>query len=152
MKEIEYAYTRGMDEDEIDQYLYQEETGVLALSGDGTAYAFPISHYYDGDRLYFRLGITGTSRKQPFLESTETACYVLYDVEQTSEASEIDSWSVILTGVLTELEGDDPNGFDAAEINRQFPPIKVFGEDINEMDIVVFAFEIDSAIGRSSIE
>jgi len=37
MEHVEYAYTSGMDDSEIEERLQTAETGVLALSGDGDA-------------------------------------------------------------------------------------------------------------------
>ena len=58
MKHIDYAYTFGIDESTIEERLQTAETGVLSLSKDGESYAIPLAHYYDGDGLYFRLGVT----------------------------------------------------------------------------------------------
>lgn len=85
MEHIEYEYTRGMDDDEIDERLRTSETGVLSLSREGDAYAIPLAHYYDEDGLYFRVGMTEGSRKRAFFETTETACYVLYGTEPIDE-------------------------------------------------------------------
>jgi len=72
---------------------------VLALSNDGDAYAISVAHYYDGEHLYFRLGITDGSQKHVFIKNTETASYLLYDTEATDSLRELDSWSII-TGTL----------------------------------------------------
>jgi hypothetical protein len=76
MEHVEYAYTSGMDDSTIEERLQTAETGVLALSDDGDAYAMPLAHDYDGDSIYFRLGTTERSTKRAFWETTETACYV----------------------------------------------------------------------------
>lgn len=151
MKHVEYTYTRGMDESEVEERLRETGTGVLALSRGGEAYAVPLAHYYDGTALYFRLGYTEGSKKREFVEATDTACYLLYDAEPTDEARELDSWSVVVTGGLTELSGDERAAFDTAEINRRFAPIRVFDETVDEIEIAIVRLEIDGLTGRITL-
>jgi nitroimidazol reductase NimA-like FMN-containing flavoprotein (pyridoxamine 5'-phosphate oxidase superfamily) len=152
MKHVEYAYTLGMDDAAVEERLRTTGTGVLALSRDGESYAIPLAHYYDGDGLYFRLGVTEGSRKQQFLESTETACYVLYDAAETDDPQEIDTWSVLVTGRLSELPPSERDRFDTAEINRRFTPIRLFDEDVDDVEIVIYELEITSITGRKTPE
>lgn len=148
MKHIEYAYTRGMDDDEVEERLQTAGTGVLALSGEGDAYAIPLAHYYDGENLYFRLGRTEGSTKWEFWETTETASYVLYGAEPTEDPQGLDSWSIIVTGNLSELPEAEHDRFDTAEINRHFSPIRVFDEAIEDIDITIVKLDIETATGR----
>lgn len=152
MKNIEYAYTRGMDDDEIEERLRTSESGVLSLTKDSDAYAIPLAHYYDGTGLYFRLGITDESRKREFLETTETACYVLYGADPTDHPRGLDSWSVLVTGQLVELPRTEYERFDTAEINRQFSPIRVFDEAIGDIEITIYELDIDTIAGRATTE
>lgn len=150
MEHIDFAYTTGMDEAAVEERLDETETGVLALSHDGEAYAIPLAHYYDGDGLYFRLGITEGSQKQTFIKTTETATYLLYDAEVTDAPRELDSWSIIITGTLHELPKERHSEFDTAAINRRFSPIRVFDENIDEIDIRIFELDIDTITGRTT--
>lgn len=150
MDHAEYAYTHGMDDGETAERLRTTETGVLSLARDGDAYALPLAHYYDGERLYFRLGLEEGSTMRAFWDTTETACYVVYGAESTDEPKEIDSWSVVVTGRLTELSGAEREQFDTAEINRHFTPIRVFDEAIEDIEIVVAELEIDTITGRTT--
>jgi hypothetical protein len=150
MEHVEYAYTRGMDDAEIEERLRTAGTGVLALSGGGEAYAIPLAHYYDGEGLYFRLGTTDGDRKREFWERTETACYVLYGAEPTEDPRGLDSWSVLVTGRLVELPEADRERFDTAEINRRFSPIRVFDEDVEEIEITIAELEMETVTGRST--
>ena len=152
MKHIEYAYTRGMDSSELDDRLRSAETGVLALAQDKDAYAVPLAHYYDGDGLYFRLGITDDSSKRAFWENTRTVCYVLHGTEPTEDPRVLHSWSITVTGELVELPEAERERFDTAEINRHFPPIRVFGEEIDEIEITMAELDIDSMTGRITPE
>jgi hypothetical protein len=148
MDHVEYAYTSGMDESEIEERLQTAETGVLALSGDGDAYAMPLAHYYDGEGLYFRLGVTEGSTKRAFWEATETACYVLYGAEPTDDPRGLDSWSIIITGPLVELPEPDHERFDTAAVNRHFSPIRVFDEAIDEIELMIVELDIETITGR----
>ncbi len=152
MKHVAYAYTRGMDAGELEDRLRSAETGVLALADDGDAYAFPLAHYYDGDGLYFRLGITDGSSKQGFWETSRTACYVLHGAQSTENPQGLDSWSIIVTGELVELPDAERERFDTTEINRHFPPIRVFDEAIDEIEIMMAELEIDTMTGRVTPE
>ncbi|QCC47782.1 pyridoxamine 5'-phosphate oxidase family protein [Halobellus limi] len=152
MDNIEYAYTHGMDDAAVEERLETTGTGVLALSEGDDSYAIPLAHYYDGERLYFRLGVTDGSRKGRFLETTDTASYVLYGTADTDDPRGIDSWSVLVTGTLTELPESEHERFDTAEINRAFSPIRVFDEDVEEMEIRIVELEIESITGRQTAE
>lgn len=150
MEHIDYAYTQGMDAAEVEARLQSAGTGVLSLARENDAYAIPLAHYYDGDELYFRFGSTEESTKRAFFETTETACYVVYGTEPTDDPNEIESWSVVVTGRLTELPEDEYSAFDTAAINRHFSPIRVFDEAIEDVDVEIVRFEIESITGRST--
>lgn len=151
MEHIQYAQTRGLDESEVQERLETTETGVLALATGDEAYAIPLAHYFDGDRLFLRFGLVPESKKATFLDATETATYLLYGTEPTDAAQDIDSWSILLTGSLSAIPKDEYENFDTATINRQFAPIRVFGEAIAEIDIVIYEFEIDTITGRATL-
>lgn len=152
MKHIEYADTYGMNDEAIDERLQTTETGVLSLARDDDAYAIPLAHYYDGERLYFRLGVTEGSTKQAFWESTDTACYCLYGADPTDDPHGLDSWSIIITGELVELPEEDHDRFDTAEINRKFAPIRVFGEAIEEIEVTILELTVDTITGRRTLK
>lgn len=148
MDHIEYAYTAGMNEDDLDERLREAETGVLALADGDEAYAVPLAHCYDGDVLYFRLGQTEGSTKRAFLDSTETACYVLYGVEPATDPDDLDSWSIVITGQVDRLPPERRDAFDEATINHEFPPIRVFDESIDEIEIEIWMLSIETITGR----
>ncbi|WP_418284927.1 pyridoxamine 5'-phosphate oxidase family protein [Halorubrum sp. DTA46] len=150
MEHIDYAYTHGMDDADVEARLRSAETGVLALSRENDAYAVPLAHYYDGDGLYLRLGTTAGSTKQAFLDATETACYVVYGTEPTDDPKAIESWSVVVTGQLTELSDTDAVAFDTAEINRRFSPIRVFDEAVEDVDVRIIRLDVETMTGRTT--
>lgn len=151
MEHVEFTYTRGMDESEVEERLREAESGVLALAKDGESYAIPLVHYYDDGALYFRLGYTEGSRKHAFVEATETATYLLYGATTTDETRALDSWSVVATGRLVELAGEERDAFDTAEINRRFAPIRVFDEDIDEIEIAIVRLDVERLTGRRTL-
>ena len=147
MDRIEFRYTVGMDDDEVERRLEREESGVLALAAADDAYAFPVAHHYANGSLYVRLADDGSSTKMRYVERTETACLSCYDVDETG-----DSWSVLLTGSLRKLEGDERAAFDETAVNESFLELRVFDEDVEAIDIELYEFEIESAAGRRSVE
>ena len=73
---------RGMTDDEIDQFLTEKGTGILALADGGDAYAVPISFGYRGGPLYFAFyRFSEDPRKKRYTDATRTACLAVYDVE-----------------------------------------------------------------------
>ncbi|WP_256301057.1 pyridoxamine 5'-phosphate oxidase family protein [Haloarchaeobius salinus] len=148
MEHIEYAYTHGMNDEEIAERLHTEGTGVLSLADDGDAYGVPLAHYYDGEDIYFRLGMTEDSQKRDLLERGGTVSYAVYGTDETDDPRGIDSWSILAEGTLTRIPESDHERFDTAEINRHFSPIRVFDEDIEEIEIVIVRLDADSVTGR----
>ena len=150
MEHIEYAYTHGMDDEEIAERLRAEGTGVLSLADEGDAYGIPLAHYYDGEDLYFRLGMTEDSHKDELLDAGGPVSYVVYGADETDDPRGLDSWSIMVEGTLTRLPESDHDRFDTAAINRHFSPIRVFDEDIDEIEIVIYRLDADSVTGRKT--
>jgi nitroimidazol reductase NimA-like FMN-containing flavoprotein (pyridoxamine 5'-phosphate oxidase superfamily) len=150
MDNVEYAYTCGMSEDDIEHRLQSTRTGVLALCADADARAVPLAHYYDGDGLYFRLGKTDDSEKWDAIGHTASATYVVYDAEPTDGPDELTSWSIHATGPVRELSESEYDRFDTAEINRRFAPIRIFEERIDDVDIAIVELTIETLTGRET--
>ncbi|NIC00726.1 pyridoxamine 5'-phosphate oxidase family protein [Halobacterium sp. R2-5] len=143
MEHVEYVYTSGMTEPEVDDHLRAGEHGVLGLASDNDAYAVPLSYHYDGERFLLRVSEhDDESEKGRFLESTETATFVCY------EASTNESWSIHVRGRVREWEGD----VDEATLNDWFPPFRVFDEAIESVDFSVYDLAMEAVIGRKTIE
>ncbi|QIB74395.1 pyridoxamine 5'-phosphate oxidase family protein [Halogeometricum borinquense] len=146
MDHIEFVYTLGMTDEEIEKRLQTETAGVLSLADEGRAYGVPVSHHYDGESLFFRLGDDDHSKKLEFVETTKEACFVLFGVDGD------DSWSILVAGTLSELSGDERKEFDAATINDWFGSFRVFDEAIDEIELTLFEMEISSVTGRKTGE
>ena len=146
MEHVDFTYTAGMDRASVDARLRDAEAGVLALADHDDAYAIPLAFHYDGgDSILLRLGRFEGSEKMAYLETTERACFVLYGYESPE-----DSWSVLLRGTVRPLPADDER-YDDAEINRRFPDLRVFDEDIADLEIELFEFQFDAVTGRRTL-
>ncbi|MDS0295579.1 pyridoxamine 5'-phosphate oxidase family protein [Halogeometricum luteum] len=147
MDSIEYVYTFGMSDEEVDERLRSESAGVLSLADDGVAYGVPVCHYYDGDSLLFRLSDDEDSRKLDVAEATTEASFVLFDA-----AGRDVSWSVVATGSLRRLSEEERAAYDATELNERFGPLRVFDENVDEIDLVLYEMEITTLLGRRTDE
>lgn len=147
MDRVEYVYTIGMTDEEVEEYLERAETGVLALAGDGDAYGVPVAHHYDGGSLYVRLSTDGSSTKLSYLEATETACYTMYDVGESG-----DSWSIVVTGPLRKLTGRERAQFDETAVNESFLELRIFDEDVEVVDLEIYELEIETITGRRTAD
>jgi hypothetical protein len=140
MEHVDYVYTFGMTDEELDDHLRDGEVGVLALADGGDAYAVPVGYHYDGERLVVRLGDDEDSTKMDYLETTETATLVVYEVE-----SERSSWSVLVRGSLRRLPAETDR-----EINEQFEPFRLFDEAVDDVDAAVYELEMEAVTGRQT--
>lgn len=143
MEHVNYVYTVGMNEAELDEQLRTGEHGILGLADDNDAYAVQLSYHYDGDRLLLRVsGHDDESEKRQFLEATETATFACY------EASTDNSWSIHVRGPVREWKQD----VDATTLNEWFPPFRLFDEAIEDVEFVLYELEMNTAIGRKTAE
>jgi len=88
-----------MDALEIESFLDEYGTGVLALASDDDAYAIPVSYAFDAEEeaIYFRMGFAPGSQKRKYLEDTEHLSFVVY-------ADTDDGWkSVVVEGTAEQL-------------------------------------------------
>jgi nitroimidazol reductase NimA-like FMN-containing flavoprotein (pyridoxamine 5'-phosphate oxidase superfamily) len=147
MEHVEFTHTVGMDREAAEERLRETETGVLSLADGDEAYAVPLAHHYEGgDSVFFRLGVQEGSEKVAFLESTDRACYVVYGYESAE-----DSWSVMVRGTVHPVSSGDER-FDVAEVNRQYPAIQIFDEDVEDLEIRLFELRADAVTGRVTVE
>lgn len=139
MEHVEHVYTFGMGEGELNELLYTGRVGILALADDedaADAYAVPVAYDYDGESLVVRLGAADGSTKMRYLETTDTATFVVHDAGTPS-------WSILVRGPLREREE-----FDETRIDKQFSDRQVFDEELDEMDVVVYELEMEEVTGR----
>ena len=147
MEHVEYVYTFGMDEAELADYFREHTTGVLALADAGDAYAVPVGYHFDGERLLIRLGVHDDSEKLDYLTNTERATFVVYDTSREDR-----SWSVLARGTVHELSDEEQEAISDTVVNNLYDPIRVFGEDVDELAATVFEFRIEELTGRRTGE
>ncbi|QWC18865.1 pyridoxamine 5'-phosphate oxidase family protein [Halorubrum sp. 2020YC2] len=143
MEHVEYVYTSGMSESEVDSRLRGGEHGVLGLANADDAYAVPLSYHYDGDRLLLRVsGHDGDGEKGRFLETTDTATFVCY------EASADESWSVHVRGPVRRWE----RTVDEATLNEWFQPFRLFDEAVENVAFALYELRMETVIGRTTAD
>lgn len=142
MKEIEYTYTYGMDEDKVEELLRTHQTGSLALADSDEAYAIPVAYHYEDGVVYFRLGEHEGSEKMAFLDATERACLLVYDYDAEADTS----WSIVVRGALSRVGAEELPALD--ERSLDYAPLRVFGEDIGDLEPVGVRLDIDEITGR----
>ena len=142
-----FAYTRPMSEAEVESRLRSVGHGVLSLAGDGDSYAVPLYHHYEDGTLFFRLGETPNNRKSQFIESTDTATYVVYETEETGDPAEKRGWSIVARGPIERVPEDHPTA-DVRAINERFAPIRIFDEAHDEVELTLYELRIEEVGGR----
>ena len=143
MEHVEYVYTSGMSESEVDSRLRGGEHGVLGLANGDDAYAVPLSYHYDGDRLLLRVSEhDGDGEKGRFLETTDTATFVCY------EASTDESWSVHVRGPIRRWE----RTVDEATLNEWFQPFRLFDEAVENVAFALYELRMETVIGRTTVD
>lgn len=145
MENIQYATTRGLSDEEVEELLSAHHVGVLSLADGGDAYAVPVDYHYDGETLYVRLTDDGESRKLAFLAATERPEFLVY-----GHGGDYESWSVLVRGNLHEIDPEDA-GIDAATVNDWFGPVRVFDESVPQVELRLFELDIDHLVGRATI-
>ncbi|MFB6092752.1 MAG: pyridoxamine 5'-phosphate oxidase family protein [Haloquadratum sp.] len=102
--DVDLEAVRGgrMTDAEIDAYLQEQGSGILALADDSRAYAVPISFGYETGRAVFAYWQFGAeSEKLAYSEATDRACLAAYDIN-----SQFDWRSVLAFGPIEELPPD----------------------------------------------
>ncbi|MGM0605771.1 MAG: pyridoxamine 5'-phosphate oxidase family protein [Halobacteriota archaeon] len=145
MEHVEYVYTEGIPETEVDRILKRETHGVLALADGGNAYAVPMNYHYDGEHLYIRVSEEPGSTKAEYADVTETAAFIVYDVRE-----ETDAYSVMVRGDIRRLSDAEQSTFSDADLNEWFPPFRLFDETIPDVEISIYELVPTEITGRKT--
>ena len=131
-----------MTDAEVDGFLTEQGTGVLALADAGSAYAIPISFGYETGRVVFAYWQFGAeSLKREYTDATERACLTVYDVTSASE------WrSAIARGPLRELDGEEWADLGGLIDDNAFSP-DFTGVRNRQLSVVGYELRIDEATG-----
>jgi nitroimidazol reductase NimA-like FMN-containing flavoprotein (pyridoxamine 5'-phosphate oxidase superfamily) len=119
-----------MSDEELRETLRANDTGVLGLADEGRSYTVPVSYHYDGESVWLRLSDDGDSEKMAFVDTTSEASFLVYGVEAER------SWSVLLRGNLRR----DDDAFEADALRDHFSDLRIFDEDIAEVQLALFEF------------
>lgn len=142
MDHVEYVYTTGMTESEVDDHLQAGEHGVLGLADDNDAYAIPLSYHYDGERFLLRVSQHDhESEKGRFLRATDTATFVCY------EASTDESWSIHVRGPIKEWS----ENIDETTLNKWFQPFRLFDEAVENVEFSLYELQMETVLGRKTV-
>ena len=142
MDQFEYTYTAGLDREAIEAHLDAAETGVLSLADGGAAYAIPVAYHWDGESFVFRLGEHPDSDKMGYIESTTTASFLVYHYDASGA-----SWSVLAIGTLRRLPAAEADRLEARE---DFLPLRIFGEELEDLTPVLYALDVETLTGRGT--
>jgi len=146
---VRFAYTRGLSEAEIESRLRDVGHGVLSLADGDDSYAVPLYHHYEHGTFFFRLGETPDDSKRDYIETTDTATYVVFEAEETVGPAEERGWSVIARGPVERVPRSHP-AYDVQCINEQFAPIRLFDEAHDEIKLTLYELQPDVLSGRTN--
>ena len=145
--DAQFAYTRALRQAAVESKLESVDHGVLSLADGDESYAIPLYHYYDDGSLFFRLGETPGNRQAEFIETTDTATYVVYATEPTADDAEELGWSIVARGPIERVPTDHP-AYDITAINERFAPIRLFDEAHDEVELTLYELDVEHLSGR----
>ncbi|WP_245902772.1 pyridoxamine 5'-phosphate oxidase family protein [Salinigranum rubrum] len=137
-----------MDDREVNAFLGNEGTGVLALARDDESYAIPVSYGYDREEgtFYLRLAFHADSRKREYIGPSRPATLVVN--RETEEG-----WrSVVARGRLRET-GEAAIDSSVVEAIRRvnIPFFTVFDRPARELDFELFRLAPDELTGHKQV-
>lgn len=130
-----------MREEEIDQFLECESTGVLGLPADGLPYLVPLSYAYDGDSsLYFTYVLGAESTKEELTAAAAGARFLVHQVDSMF------SWrSVLLDGTFESVRPSDWG--EIADLLEDVWRPEVFRIASTSRNVKIYEFEITDRTG-----
>jgi nitroimidazol reductase NimA-like FMN-containing flavoprotein (pyridoxamine 5'-phosphate oxidase superfamily) len=137
-----------MDDREVNAFLGNEGTGVLALARDDESYAIPVSYGYDREEgtFYLRLAFHTDSRKREYIGPSRPVTFVVN--RETEEG-----WrSVVARGRLRET-GEAAIDSSVVEAIRRvnIPFFTVFDRPARELDFELFRLAPDELTGHKQV-
>jgi nitroimidazol reductase NimA-like FMN-containing flavoprotein (pyridoxamine 5'-phosphate oxidase superfamily) len=126
------------------------EFGVLGLADGSESYTIPLSFGYDEGltTLYYLLGFGTDSKKREMIAATETASFVVTQVQLP------DAWeSIMFTGTVGPVpEGKTVDAYGALAETAAFPATHTFDEyfDPEDVEQSLYKFDVDTVTARRS--
>ncbi len=141
----EYGMSR-MTDDEIQQLLSNQHTGVLALPTDELPSLRPMSFWFDGDSsLYFTYVLGSDSRKETASAQATAARFLVYRTETPF------NWrSALLTGTIEEVP-DDEQAAIADQMDIAWKP-ELFERAAESTATTLYRFQITDQDGIKQVE
>jgi translation initiation factor 6 len=145
--ELDHLQGVSMTDAQIDTFLTEQGTGVLALAASDEAYAVPVSFGYADGRCYFAFfRFTDEPTKAAYAEATETACLAVYEVESAFR------WKSVLA--FGPLESVGPDRWDevgaAIGENAWSPDLSTIGPRQGSVD--TYVMPVETVTGRLGME
>jgi nitroimidazol reductase NimA-like FMN-containing flavoprotein (pyridoxamine 5'-phosphate oxidase superfamily) len=145
-----YGIGSDMGREEARAFLGEHGHGILSLARAGTGYGLPLSYGYDEGQhqCIFQLLAVEDSRKEAFLEATETATLTVYDY-----GAENGTWrSAIATGPVVRLSDEAVSNRAAAIFFRRAADTAATVRESSEAgpDRKWYALEVESLSGREA--
>lgn len=135
-----------MDDDDIQQTLSAESTGILGLPAESAPCLRPLSYWFDGDsRLYFVYVLGSDSRKVALSERADAARFLVYKIHRSF------NWqSVLLTGTIERVPEDERAAIEE-ELDLSWRP-ELFEQDPGPVSTGLYRFEITDRSGVKQLE
>ncbi|NHN42363.1 pyridoxamine 5'-phosphate oxidase family protein [Halorubellus sp. JP-L1] len=138
---------------EIEGFLGDGGTGVLAVARDDEPYAFPVSYGFDADdgEFYLRLGYDDDSAKAAFVDEPCPAQLVVYE-EATDGDGSLDIKSVVATGDLVRIPKDELTPEDVERLGKaRTPEFEVWEQAKADIEFTVNKLVPESITGRRNV-
>lgn len=138
---------------EIERFLGESGSGILAVARDDEPYAFPVSYGFAGpeEGFYLRLGYADDSTKSAFIDEPCPAQLVVYR-EDASDDGGIDLRSVVATGELVRIPKAELEPSDVEKLSQaRTPEFEVWEQAKAELEFKINRLVPESLTGRRNV-
>lgn len=130
-----------MREEEIEQFIETQSTGILGLQGDEMPYLVPLSYAYDGNEsLYFTYILGANSEKERLTAETDRTRFLIYQVDTMF------SWrSVLLEGAFEPVRPSEWS--EIADLLEDIWRPEVFRVSSTSRNVKIYEFRLTDFSG-----
>ncbi len=96
---------KEMTNQEIEDFLYKQTTGLLSFTDGKCAYTLPMGYSYDGTYIY--ISMLNKGRKIEYVNNNKNICFVVYWTIENIGVGNIQWKSVICEGTMEHLKDQD---------------------------------------------